>query len=187
MNQIPSISDAFRTIVAATEAAIIADTSIDWGILPKKVYFMQGHPKELAGILQSLTNASLPKYPLVILIRDVEDQGAITGQDGMNTDINARLVICMRTQPDLRADDRETQNFKPVLHPIFWQFIYQITQSDVFNMPTIEDMKIKWTDRYFWGGSIENKNIFNDFIDAVEIKSIQLTVYNEHCNFSSNF
>jgi len=185
LNQIPSISDALKATVAKVDAAIIANTSLDWGNLNKRVYYMQGHPMELAGILQSFTKASLPKYPLVILVRDVEDQTATTGQNGINTQFNARIIICMRTEPSLRGDAREAATFKPVLHPIFWELLNQISNSDLFNMPTIEDMKLKWTDRYYWGVNDENKNIFNDHIDAVEIKSISLNVNNEHCIFKN--
>lgn len=177
MSQIPSISDAFRTVVAATEAAIIADASINWGTLPKKVYFMHGHEKEIVNVLQSFTNASLPKYPLVCLFRDIKEAVSIQ-KFGLTPAFNCRLVICTLTTPSLRANDREIQNFKPILLPIFEQLIKQISKSSSFGMPAIDKMKIVKWDRYFWGTQAVDKNILDDYIDAVEIESISLHLNN---------
>jgi hypothetical protein len=190
LSQIPSISDAFRVIVQNTEAAIIADSSLDWGTLPKKVYFMHGHPREIVGVLQSYTNSpdfKNKKYPLVILVRDIEDEEAWTGQEGFDIPFQCRIFICTLTTPTLRAPDRETQNFKPILHPILFNLCNQISLSDRFGMPTPEDMKIKWTDRYYWGADVVDKNKLNDYIDAVEVKTMSLRLYNLHCTFTNNF
>lgn len=180
MSQIPSISDAFKSIVAATEAAIIADNSLDWGVLPKKVYFMHGHPKEIVNVLQAYTNSpekKNEKYPLVALFRDIRED--IENQRfGLGTTFKCRFVICTLTSPTLRADDREQQNFKPILIPIFEEIIKQISKSKLFGMPNIKDMKIVKYDRYFWGSEQVEKNKLNDYIDAVEVESISLTLKN---------
>lgn len=179
MSQIPSISDAFRVVVAATETAIIADTTLDWGTLPKKVYFMQGNLLEITGVLQLYTNAGAPfknqKYPLVILVRDVKEK-VTEGKDGPGTTFKARLLIVTLTDPNLRANDREIRNFKPVLLPIFDEFTRQLSKSKAFRMPTLKDMDITKWDCYFYGTRENNKNIFNDYIDAIDIESISLNL-----------
>jgi hypothetical protein len=40
------------------------------------------------------------------------------------------------------------------------------------------------TDRYFWGADDDTKNVFNDFIDAIEIENLELKVKNQfnNCN-----
>ena len=181
MSQIPSISDAFRTVVAATEAAIIADTSLDWGTLAKKVYFMQGSLLEITNVLQSYTNSPSyknKKYPLVILVRDVKEK--LNKQlNGLGTSFKCHLLIITLTNPELRSDQREAQNFKPVLLPIFEELINQISKSKLFAMPTVKDMDITKWDCYFYGTK-ENikKNIFNDYVDAIDIESITLNTKN---------
>lgn len=179
MTQPPSISDALRIIVAATEAAIIADISLDWGELPKKVYFLQGSLLEVTNVLQSYTNAVSPlknqKYPLVILVRDIKEK--INEQkDGIGTSFKARILIVTLTNPDLRSEGRELRNFKPILLPIFAELIRQISKSKAFRMPTIKDMDITKWDCYFYGTRENNKNIFNDYIDAIDIESITLNL-----------
>jgi len=190
LNNIPSISDAFKLVVAATEAAIINDASINWGTLPKKVYFMHGHPKEITGLLQSFTNSpekKNKKYPLVILVRDIEDEQPSAGSNGVDISFKAQLFICTITTPTYRADDREARNFKPILHPILYELLNQISASDLFGMPTVDEMKVKWTDRYYWGANVANKDIFSDYIDAVEVSQLQLKLYNKNCSIGSNF
>ena len=190
LSQVPSISDAFRSVVLATEAAIIKDTSLNWGVLPKKVYFMHGHPKEIVNVLQGYTNSpdfKDKKYPLIILVRDIEDEEPLIGQNGIDISFKCQFFICTITSPDLRAEDREVKNFKPILHPILYEFLNQITISPLFSTETVEQMKMKWTDRYYWGANVIDKNQLNDYIDAVEIKQMTLTLYNQSCTISSNF
>lgn len=179
LSRIPSISDAFRSVVTATEAAIIADTSLNWGTLPKKVYFKQGTVKEITAILTGYTTAPFKdqKYPLVILVRDIREK--VNKQlFGLGSSFKCRVLIVTITSPNLRADDRETQNFKPILLPIFEELIRQVSKSKLFGMPRINDMEIiKW-DCYFYGTRENDKNIFNDYIDAIDIESITLNTKN---------
>lgn len=180
MSQIPSISDAFKTVVAATEAAIIANTTLNWGTLPKRVFFMHGHPKEIVNVLQAYTNSpemKHKKYPLVALFRDIREDIELQ-RYGLAPSFKCRFVICTLTSPTLRADDREIQNFKPILIPIFEEIIKQISKSKRFGMPRVKDMKIVKFDRYFWGSEQVEKNILNDYIDAVEVESITLSLKN---------
>lgn len=182
MSQIPSISDALRTVVGATEAAIIANPNIVWGTLPKKVYFMQGSLLEITGVLDTYTKSPTykdKKYPLVCFIRDVKE--TITQQiSGLGTSFKCRILIVTLTSQDLRADDRELKNFKPILIPIFEELIRQFEKSTLFGMPRVSDLAITKYDCYFYGTAQNNKNIFNDRVDAIDIESISLNLKN-HC------
>ena len=167
-------------MVQLTEDAIIANTSLDWGTVPKKVYFMHGNPREIVEVLQSYTASFTrknKKYPMVHLFRDMREEIS-KGIYGLEPTVQCRLVICTLTKKDLRADDRESQNFKPILLPIFEELINQISKSKLFGMPSIDDMKIKKWDRYYWGSSEVDKNKLNDYIDAVEVESISLKLKN---------
>lgn len=176
MSQLPSISDAFKEVVAATEAAIIANPALNWGTLPKKVYFQHGTIKEVTDVLQSFTNASVPKYPLVFLVRNINERVHNT-KYGLAPEFTCRVVICSLTNPFFRSDDRETKNFKPILLPIFEELIRQISESNLFGMPAIEDMKIRKNDSYFYG-EYEGKNKFNDYVDAIDVTNLSLKINN---------
>ena len=180
----PSISDAFKAIVPKVQDALIARTELNWGGVQKKVYFMHGHPKEIVQVLQSYTQGPATKnqkYPLIALLRDIREKSGLNS-DGPFTSFNARLVICTLTSPHLRADDREAQNFKPILLPIYEELISQISQSPIFGMPSRESMQlIKW-DRYFWGTQEADKHVLGDYIDAVEVEQMLLTIYNKNCS-----
>jgi hypothetical protein len=45
-------------------------------------------------------------------------------------------------------------------------------------MPNINTMKVKSTNCYFYGTNLNNKNQFNDYVDAIDIESISLTLKN---------
>lgn len=182
---IPSISDAFQNIVAATEDALIADTSLDWGTLPKKLYFLHGHPKEIVSVLQGYTNSTgakkNQKYPLVALFRDIKEE--VNQQaEGLASRFNCSFIICTLTNPSDRSNDRQEKNFKPILLPIFTELINQITLSESFGTPTVNELKITKWDRYFWGTQAIDKNILNDCVDAVEVESISLQLINNICS-----
>ncbi len=183
LNKLPSITAAFKNVVTATDAAIVANSDVDFIDIAKRVYFMHGHPKEIVNVLQQYTNSPThknKKYPLIALMRDIREE-LNEQQRGFGTEFKARLVICTLTKATLRADDREIKNFIPILYPVFEEFIYQLSQSVEFGMPTIKEMKIVKYDRYFWGSQVADKNVLNDCIDAIEIESISLKINQINC------
>lgn len=183
MNKLAYIKAAFKKVAIATHDAILADGDVDFISIPKAVYFMQGHPKEIVKVLQEYSNSPThknSKYPLIALMRDIREE-LNEQQLGFGTSFKARLVICTLTEPTLRADDREEKNFIPILNPVFEHFIHQLSLSVDFGMPTINEMKIAKYDRYFWGSQAAEKNVLNDCIDAIEIESISLKINQINC------
>lgn len=176
---IPSISDACKAVVSATEAALIADPNVNFGSgLEKKLYFLQGSKREIMTVLQAWSDSPEKKdkrYPLVALFRDVKEKMLVHNY-GMVSEAPLHLAIFTLTDPTFRADTREELNFKPILHPIFSELIRQFTLSDLFEAPTVENMKIVKWDCYFYGTQPAEKNVLNDYIDAIDIESITLKV-----------
>jgi hypothetical protein len=183
LSSFPSISDAFEKVVQSTSDAIAANAAINWGTLPKKVYFMHGHPKEIVNVLQSYTNSPAKKnqkYPLVALLRDIKEN-VNQQQYGLGSKFNCSFLILGLTVPTYRSTDREVKNFKLILHPILSELLLQISLSSDFGCPTIEEMNIVKWDRYFWGTQAVDKNILNDYVDAVEVENISLNLINNIC------
>lgn len=171
------------------ETAIIANTSLVWPDLPKKVYFMHGNTKEIMAHLQSLSDGPKTKdkkYPLIALFRDIREE-VEQQRFGLASTFKAHVGIFTLTNPEMRAADRELRTFKPVLIPIFEELVNQISKSILFGSPRINDMAIKKWDCYFYGSALNpdrasgapaGKNIFNDWVDAIEIESITLNLKN---------
>jgi hypothetical protein len=185
LSQKPSISKAFAKIVTDTETAIIADTTLNWGSLPKKVHFMSGNLLEISNRLTEMTNSPNPlisngKYPLVALFKDITED-IIQGDKGLESTFDAKLgIFTLSTQTD-RHDQRRDKNFIPILIPILEKMIDVISRSTQFGMPDIKSMRLKATNCYFYGSTLNNKNQFNDFVDAIEIERISLNIKNIIC------
>jgi hypothetical protein len=143
------------------------------------VYYKYGHPKEISSRLQELSNSPTEghkKFPLIILFTDITIEKSVPGFYGS---VSLRMLVANITEPTYISEDRTELNFKPVLHPIKEELIKQIGLHGQF---TYEDeLTYDETDMYFYGSQINNKNIFNDYIDAIELKNIQVNIKNKIC------
>jgi hypothetical protein len=89
------------------------------------------------------------------------------------------LIIATLTDPNIDADTRYANNFFTTLYPLYNSLLSAIHYSRYFRTyspKTIEHTKIN---RLYWGksGEFANvKNIFGDWLDAIEINNIQLIV-----------
>ncbi len=166
---LPSISDTLRTITAAIEDK-----------LNKPVYFMQGHWPEIAEVLQSMTESKTEgskKYPLIALMRDIEETEYRTAGD-MISDFDLLIYIITDTENTLQADDRETSSFKAILHPIYEELIRQIQTSHLFMQG--RDFEVKRIDRYYLGRTKVESQL-NDYIDAIEVRLSGIKIRKQIC------
>lgn len=161
-------------------AAVVAKVATK---LATPVYYMYGHPLEIVGRLQEKANSTTMKataFPLVCLFTDIpEDNGDNVGfyaKDRLN------IVICTSTTQTYTSEERTANTFKPILYPIKVELLKQITAYPNFTVNG--ELKFRSWDRYFWGrqglyGSVANP--FNDYIDAIEIQNLQITIKNKIC------
>lgn len=150
---------------------------------------MHGNPKEIMAVLQAMSEGPKTKdnkFPLVALFRDIKENVELQ-RFGLASSFNAHIGIFTLTDPKMRAEERQARTFKPILLPIFESLVNNISKSVLFGQPPINDMKIKKWDCYFYGSGMNpdrspsspgNKNMFNDWVDAVEIESISLKLKN---------
>lgn len=161
-----------EAIVAKVNTAL---TEANFAIRP--VYYMYGHPKEIAIRLQELSNSPAEgskKFPLIILFTDITIDRSLIGFYGSTS---LRMLIANFTLPEYTSPQRLEINFKPVLHPIKKELINQIERHGQF---TYEDeLSFKETPMYYYGSQINNENIFNDRIDAIELRNIKLNIKNK--------
>lgn len=156
------------------------------------VHRYSAHILEVLENLKQLDNSgnSDLKYPVVILICDFEEQ------IGQNKSIEygyeiatLNFVIASTTDRNFKQPERLTQNFKPVLYPIYNALLESILESSsVYKFTgTIEDIPHVKYDRYFWGREKifgNDANTFNDYIDAIEIRGMKIKIRMPWCNFN---
>ena len=161
-----------EAVVAKVNTAL---TVASFGTTP--VYYMYGHPKEIAIRLQELTNSPTEghkKFPLIILFTDITIDRSLIGFYGSTS---LRMLIANFTLAEYTSNERTDINFKPILHPIKKELLNQIDRHTRF---TYEDeLTYKETDMYYYGSRINDSNVFNDRIDAIELRDIKLNIKNK--------
>jgi hypothetical protein len=123
------------------------------------------------------------KYPLVHLVQDmVINRGADTGIFGTAT---VNIIFVHQTQQNFKTEERDEKVFKPVLWPIYYQFLEQLKKNNwVFQTDTTTgEFPHRVIKRAFWGNrNLQgSKNILNDYVDAIEVQNLQLKINYSNC------
>jgi hypothetical protein len=144
-------------------------------------FYDYGHYAEVTKQLtikdQGISDAVRTKYPLVWLVMDfAEDYGRALD---VYCEVNCQLIIANATDMNYTMAERRDENFLPILYPIYSELLYQFSQSPTFRRPPAQTIQHTKIDRPYWDGK-ENgaggQNLFNDFIDAIQIKNLKLSV-----------
>lgn len=142
-------------------------------------YYMYGHRQEISNRLLQMNNDSgkkRKKYPLIALRMDFTED---VNQGMWRSTLN--VIIVAYTDPSFNVEQRYANVFKPVLYPLYENFLKKLAASGLFSWDErLEETYPPHTkvDRPFWGtpGAEANlKTIFaNDPLDAVEILNLKL-------------
>jgi len=149
------------------------------------VYFQHGHPLEIVGKLKVMSEAKSTKglrYPLVALFRDFNERKGF--EVGIASEADLNLIIATRTEPTYDSDKRKAESFKAVLHPILEALEKQILIDGRSFLTSGTGLGYTQIDRYFWGRESiygVDGNIFNDYIDCVEIRNLNLKFKTPNC------
>lgn len=168
------VVDIIGEVAAATSNAVNIQ-----GI--PELYYMHGHPLEIITRLQEKTKnpaAKDKRFPLIALFQDFkEERGGVIPHYG---DVSLNMALIHYTKPEYDSTQRYEKVFKPVLYPMYYQLLNQFKKSKYIEPPMGEIKHDKW-DRLFWGktGLYGNTgNIFNDYIDAIELMNVKLKLNN---------
>ncbi len=147
--------------------------------LNKTVHFDWGHPKSIVERLKILStqvkNADA-KYPLICLFTDFPKKRGTDPKLAYETLLH--LAIITVTKKELTEQDREINNFIPVLRPIYEALINEIGISKKI-LQDYKDPKHEEWERFFWGRNPifgSEPGVFDDYIDAIEIKNLEIKV-----------
>ena len=115
------------------------------------------------------------KYPLVWLVQPFTITKGDFGIYG--TANNVRILIINATDKNWKAYQREQFNYKPIIDPIAQQLQLQINKHKAFYNVGTESLKLKETDRYFWGENQQQTTI-DDFFDCKELSEMTIKIKN---------
>lgn len=157
----------------------IGEPPVNRGI--ENVNYLYGPPKEIIKTLTAWTASDTygpKKYPLVAVFQPFnEGKGQQVGVNGVD---NLRIIIAMGTVADALTPARYTNNFYPILYPIYEELLRQInfdtriiTQSESL----IQHTKVDWP---YWDDG-NDKNPFNDRLDVIELKNMKLNFKQKTC------
>lgn len=117
------------------------------------------------------------KYPLIALRlpASINSVGAVST-------IQANILIATFTNKQYKPQERMANVFKPILYPLMNRFLEMCKRSGEFMMYNPDHEQI---DRMFYGtssGDEENiAQIFDDPLDAVELRNLELKYIEEGC------
>ncbi len=175
------VVDEIGTVINAVSAQLLAELKA-YDSRIEAVNYLYGHPLEIIETLKQRDESDgfrFKKYPLVALFQDFPEQH---GEIGIDSEVTLHLVIARATQPDYKASERYTENFKPVLYPIYFEFLRQLTLSGRFMTYGTSRISHTKIDRVFWGRAFEgDANPFNDWLDCIEIKDLKLKINLKNC------
>lgn len=178
-SQLPvSVPSLFKTIVSRVSAALLDE-------LDNEVYFLHGSYNH---IRQRILAKNQPegfkeaKYPLVALLHSFEEQVAAK-TDKFTVKLN--LLICTESSNQKHAEDRYTDNYLPILYPIYAELIEQIKRSGFFSTygtpPHTKVDDLHMGEESGQGGAYT----LPDVVDGLWVKDLELTIIPNKCVLSN--
>jgi len=176
----PFIGDDIGTVVAAMRTVIDGPP-----------YFMYGHRTEIASRLRELAKYKTTqekRYPLIALRVDIP--GEVVGNVKVFNSLNIGIITV--TDRGYNAEERMANVIKPILYPLYYQFLRGLKTSGLFMWPKGQ----KFPDhvpieRFFWGVGYtgagagaepgSTKELFDDPVDAIEIVNLKLNTTFKTC------
>jgi len=170
------IVEIFEAIVARVESRLLESfQALDPKI--EGIHYDHGHPLEIIETLKQKDSSQtfrFQKYPLVCLFQDFPETN---GGTGFEREVTLHLIIAKGTKKEYKAKERYTHNFKPFLLPVYDILLEEINRDKNFQTYGVSKIAHQKWDRLYWGrnGLFGNQsNIFNDYLDVVEIKNLKL-------------
>lgn len=153
------------------------NTALQTASFPHEVFFMYGHIVEVVSRLKQAAEGKTTKvrYPLIVLFTDIPVKKRL----GFYGEAKLQIVIVHHTEQNYTAPDRMTNVFKPILEPIKKEFLYQLGVYERFTRPA----QLAYTQirHYFWGSQLNKANPFNDRLDAIELRDIEVIIKENIC------
>lgn len=140
----------------------------DWGYISNQLVLWSKSP-----------NTSPLKFPLICLLSPfTEDRTEESAR------VSLDFYLMVNTEKDYTNEDRERISFEGVLRPIYLLFMDEIRRDNRFASDYRGVIPHRYTENYRYGrvGVLgADGKPFRDFIDAIEITNLELTIKNIKC------
>ncbi len=171
------IVDIIGDIVNKTNTAVIgtlkaADNTI------RAINYQYGPPLEIYNTIAEMSAAKQSyKYPLFALFQPFDqDKGKVNGIDSVT---RLRIVIARWKKENEKAKDSYSRNFKPILYPVYAEFLYQCSVHKSIATTTWEQIPHKQKDWPYWDN--DGKNVMVDRVDIIELSNLELNFRLKNC------
>lgn len=179
MKQPVYIVDIFREIVSATSTSLTGRLQAVQPTITG-VHYLVGHYTEISTRLQGLSKMQTGKfdrYPLIALFQDfVEKRG---DEGGYYASASLQLLIVYHTKDTDYTEDRYSKVFKPILYPIYEEFLRQVSKHKNIVSMNADKIPHEKIDRPNWGNSNKygnDGNIFPDDLDGIELRDLKIII-----------
>lgn len=179
LKMIYGTSTVYGTIYSVATTSIVITLPALRAVPPSSISvvlnYHHGHPEEIINLFKQATHKETVKFeqfPAVCLFQDIPEKHSIFKE----REATLNLVIITDTKKEYEASQRYTYTFKPVLIPLFTRLLKAIECSG--DVQIVSD-DYDYFERLYWGksGLYGNVgNIFNDFIDAIEINNLRIKI-----------
>lgn len=187
------IVDIIGSVVQAVQTEVLAtiqqnERNALGNTLIQNINYQYGHFRELISTLaqwdaDASQQLQLQKYPLVFVVQDFKEQRGKTA--GVYADVSLNIVVCHQTDPNYKVTDRMANVFKPVLYPIYYSLMKQLSKASLTFAASPDLISHDKWDRAFWGTTKLNagndKNMLNDYVDAIDIQNLSLKISYQPC------
>lgn len=165
------IVDVMKQVVEATDTKLFPT-------MQHHIHYEPGRSIQILQKLQQL-NSSVTlkgkKYPLFALFLDIEEN---FGANGYYCDAKfPKISIATLTDKEDDVMTRYQKNFKPILYPVFFEFLRQLARHKnvVGNDPGAFIFK-KWDRPNTLPAADKTlSSTFNDYLDSIDIAGLQVT------------
>lgn len=168
-----------NTSVNRMFAEIVGRVSDKWG---RNVSYLFGDWSYISNQLTvwgKSPKTSPLKFPIICLYSPFTEE-----RDAEDVRVSLEFIIMVNTEKNYSNEDRESISFDKVLRPIYRLFMDEIRGDRRFASDYRGIVPHQYTENYRYGrvGVLgPDGKPFRDFIDAIEIKNLDLTIKKEKC------
>ena len=166
-----SVNEIFRDLVGRVAERYGKNVSFlfgDWGYISNTLV-KWGNDSETSRL----------KYPIICLLSPYEED-----RTDVNSKVSLEFIIMVNTIKSYDNETRERRSFEEVLRPVYLIFIDEISKEPLFVRSYNGVVLHRYTENYRYGRlgvMAEDGKPFRDFIDAIEIKQMDLTIKKTKC------
>lgn len=172
------IVDVIRDVVAATSAVLLSQLqTVD--PLITKIWFEYGHKNDINERIITYQAGGTNFCPMVCMF---EDYRLKHGEKGLTGITNLVIVIIYYSKPNITRVQREANVFRPVLYPVYLEFLKQLKLNGKFSIYDETLIKHDQINRPHWGDpDLYKEYPLKGVFDGIELNNLQLITFLNNC------